>query len=527
MLNDAFYKIGKTLTSLGDLPYVHNSYDPEAVLLAYQERWIGDKAKIKVIEKSRRIGLSYSEALDAVLHAASKSGANVYYISFDKDMTEGFIQDCATWAKVFNEACSEIQSESIIDNEDRQIITYKIDFDSKNKIQTLASTPRKLRSKGRPKEWLIIDESGFVDDQKDLLKAAIAMTMWGGEIHIISTHNGEENPFNELVNDIRKGKKKYSLHRVTLDEALADGLYKRMCAVIGNEWSLEAEYEWREGLIADYSPNEDEELFCIPSMGGGAYLSRVLIEKNMHDVPMIRFNGTKSFNLAPEPVRRAEMQDWINDHVMPLVKGLDPLRRHVFGMDFARSGDMTDIAPLEIGEMLNETAPFLVEMHNVPHKQQEQVLFAIADNLPRFSGGAIDAGGNGSYIAESATDRYGSVIEEIKFTENWYRENMPKFKAMFEDGLIKIPRHDDIMEDLRALQIVNGVARIPKGKTDQKRQRHGDSAIAYALANYAARIEYAPFEFETIGSRTMTNDHHSITETGFGTVGGGTDTQGF
>ena len=43
-------------------------------LLPYQKRWVDDRAQFKVIEKSRRIGLSWCEAFDAVMHAAEDAG---------------------------------------------------------------------------------------------------------------------------------------------------------------------------------------------------------------------------------------------------------------------------------------------------------------------------------------------------------------------------------------------------------------------------------------------------------------------
>ncbi|KMQ73779.1 hypothetical protein [Marinobacter subterrani] len=60
-----------------------------AILLGYQQKWVADNSAVKVIEKSRRIGLSYAEAADDVLYAASDEGANVYYISYNKEMTQG------------------------------------------------------------------------------------------------------------------------------------------------------------------------------------------------------------------------------------------------------------------------------------------------------------------------------------------------------------------------------------------------------------------------------------------------------
>ena len=47
-----------------------------------------------------------------------------------------------------------------------------------------------------------------------------------------------DNPFNELITDIRAGKKPYSIHRITFDEAVSDGLYRRICLRLGKELSL-------------------------------------------------------------------------------------------------------------------------------------------------------------------------------------------------------------------------------------------------------------------------------------------------
>jgi len=342
---------------------------------------------------------------------------------------------------------------------------------------------------------LIIDEAAFVDYLDYLLKSALAMTMWGGTIHIISTHNGDDNPFNSLVNDIRAGRADYSLHRVTFDDAIADGFYRRICKVSGLEYSAAAEAIWRADIRKRYRGNEAEELDCIPRAGGGAYLSRALIESCMFDAPVVRFIGTPTFNMAPEPARRLEMADWIRYNLEPLYAQLDRKRRHVFGMDFARSSDMSDIVPMEIGETLIKTAPFIIEMHNVPHKQQEQVMLSLGNALPRMSGAALDETGNGSFLAECAVDEFGSRAEKVKFSETWYRENMPKYKAAFEDRTIMLPRHDDIVDDHRAIKVVNGVPRLPRKKTDGDGQRHGDSAIAGVLAYYASNFDVAPMEY--------------------------------
>lgn len=458
------------------------------ILMQYQVDWIKDQSPVKIIEKSRRIGISYAEAADDVLYAASAEGANVYYISYNKDMTAGFINDCATWAKAFNAAAGQIE-ESLIEVEDKQILTYTIKFDSGHMIQAFTSNPRNLRSKGRPGERLVIDEAAFVDDIQGLLKAAMAMTMWGGQIRIISTHDGADNPFAELINDVRAGRYDYSLHRVTLDDALRDGLYRKISAVTGRVWSPEAEAAWRKATIDRYRPNEDEELFCIPAQGGGSWLTRALVESRMRPYPVIRFNGTQDFNNATPDLRARVMQDWIGEKLQPLLV-FDPGLRHALGMDFGRTGDLSSIAPNEVATNLHQRIPFLVEMKNVPYNQQLQVLFAIGDVLPRKSGMVLDSKGNGSYVGEAAHDRYGSVVHRLMPSEGWYRDNMPPYKAALEDGTLLLPQHDGLLQGHRAIRLVRGVPRMPEGKTSDG--SHGDSTMACIYSHAAARMQWGP-----------------------------------
>ena len=465
-------------------------------LLPYQARWNRETAPVAVMEKSRRIGLSWGDACERVVYAAEGRG-NVYYQSYAQDMTEGYISDCAAWARKLGQAASEILQETVLDNE-RKILIYRIDFASGKHIKALSSHARSVRSKGAPGDILIIDEAAYCDDIGALIKAGVAFTMWGGQVRIISTHNGADNEFNELIQEIRAGRHEYALHRVTLDDAIKDGLARRICSVRRDTWNEDYEARFRKATIGQYRSKDeaDEELFCVPRLGGGAYFPRALIEVCMFDAPVIRFSGSAAYNALPEPARAREMADWLADTVRPLLVSLNPGRRHVYGMDFGRTGDLSVIAPLEIGEQLQRTCPFLLELQNVPHQQQVQVVECIGQYLPRFSGGAHDAGGNGSYVAEAAVDLFGSMIEPVVFSEAWYREEMPKYKALYEDRGIRIPRHDDVLQDHRAIQLIRGVPKLPPNKTDKKGERHGDSAIALALAAYAAAHSRDAFDFE-------------------------------
>lgn len=467
---------------------------PGAVLMGYQQRWVADRSPLKVMEKSRRTGITWGEASDNVLTAASDrtaGGQNVYYIAYNQDMTIEYIQACAMWARVFNRAADEID-EGFWDGEseeDKAIKTYTIRFPSGFRIVALSSRPSNLRGR---QGVIVIDEAAFHDQLKELLKAAMAMLIWGGQVHVISTHNGTDNPFNELVDDIRSGRRKGTVHRVDFQEAVDDGLYRRVCMRLGKNWTAAEEAEWKAGVYAFYGDGAAEELDCIPSNGTGAWLSRALIESRMSaDTPVLRWECKAGFELLGDHVRAADCNDWLMAQVSPHLVRLPPEAISFDGEDFGRSGDLSVHVPLIQHQNLVRRVPFTVELRNVPFRQQEQVAFYLLDRLPRFTGGAFDARGNGQYLAEVAMQRYGATrIQQVMLSEAWYREHMPPVKAALEDGNLQdLPKDADTLADLRAVQVVRGVPRIPDVRTkgEDKGKRHGDAAVAVALAYYASR----------------------------------------
>lgn len=473
------------------------------VLLPYQQRWIADKSKVKICEKSRRIGLTWAEAADDVLEAASEGGQDVWYIGYNKEMAEEFIRDCADWARFYQVAAEEI-AEEVIQDEDRDILTYVIRFASGFRITALSSRPSNLRGKqGR----VVIDEAAFHDQLGELLKAALALLIWGGEVRIISTHDGDINPFNELILDCRAGRKPYSVHRIEFREAVREGLYQRICLSTGQAWSQAAEDAWVAKMYADYGDDAAEELDVIPASGEGSFLSRAIIEACMVDgLPVLHLTMPPEFATQPPHIREDEVREWCERHVSDELWRLNPLFPHYFGSDFARSGDVSVIAPIEETDTLRLEVPFVIEMRNVPFEQQRQVLFYLIDRLPRFRSGAMDARGNGQYLAEVAMQRYGSTrVAQVMLSTEWYREHMPRLKAHFEDRTLEIPKHADLLTDLRLVRKERGVAKVPddaRARGVDGGQRHGDFAIALALGAFAvATMDSGPIEHQSIGPR--------------------------
>lgn len=485
-----------------------------AVLLPYQQTWIADNSPVKLCEKSRRVGLSWAEAADAALTGAAApdaGGDDSWYIGYNQDMAKEFILDVAFWAKHYQLAAGEME-ESVLQDEDKDILTFAIKFASGFRVTALSSRPSNLRGKqGR----VIIDEAAFHGDLAGLIKAAMALLMWGGRVRIISTHDGDTNAFNELVQDCRAKKLPYSLHRIEFKAAVEQGLFRRICLSTKRAWSPEAEAEWVAAIYAFYADSAAEELDVIPGTGAGTYLARALIESCMQPgIPVLRLVLPDSFTLLPKLIREAETDDWCKEHLAPLLRQLDPNLVHYFGEDFARSGDLTVIWPLEEMSDLRLVTPFILELRNVPFEQQKQILFYLVDRLPRFRAGAMDARGNGQYLAEVAMQRYSALrIAQVMLSVEWYRENMPRMKAAFEDRTLVVPKDADILGDLRAIRLDKGVAKVPdKAHTrgTDGRDRHGDAAVALAMATYAVFQMSVTGEcdgFESIARRGQSASH--------------------
>jgi len=490
------------------------------VLLPYQSKTIGllesVGTSVLVVEKSRRIGLTWALAAYAVLKAGRQKaagGMDVMYISYSQEMTREFIDACAMWARAFATVAIETEEFLFEDGGEggQAIKAFRIQFASGFEVLALSSAPRGLRGK---QGVVIIDEAAFVDQLGELLKAALAFLMWGGQVIVCSTHNGAENDFNVLVQDILGGRKPYAHVRIDFDDALRDGLYQRIRLVRGKEWTPEGEAAWRQEIIDFYGDGADEELFCVPSQGSGAWLTTPLIEARMtvppERGPILRLELPPDYLHRPELERRSLLRPFM-DELKAALEKLDPDEEHSFGFDFARVADLSIGTLLAKQRNLTRREALTIELRGVPGDEQKAIVREILHAAPRLTGAAFDATGMGWTVAEDMGREFGlwdktenetGLIRAIKFSQDWYRTEMPPLKVAFEDGAILLIRDDDHVGDLRLVKVIRGIPMVPEARTAEKgdgskkgRKRHGDFAISLVLAYYASRQAWAEYGY--------------------------------
>lgn len=502
-------------------------------LISYQARTLSlleDSAcRVLFIEKSRRIGLTFGFASYAALRAGrakSAGGMDVMYISYSQEMTREFIDACAMWARAFSNAALAVDEFLFDDSDktgDRSIQAFRIRFASGFEILALSSAPRTLRGK---QGVVMIDEAAFVDSLPELLKAALAFLMWGGQVVVCSTHNGTENEFNKQIQDILAGRKPYKHLRIDFDQALTEGLYERICLVNGIKWTPEGEAKWRQEIIDFYGDGASEELFCIPTAGTGAWLPAPLIEARMTvNNPIIRLELPTNYLHLSRLERGMLMVETIRQ-IKEALGGLDKERRHALGFDFARVADLSVATLLSIDRMLKREEALTLEMRNVPGDEQKFLIRMILEGAPRLVGAAFDATGMGWTVAEDmgrifgfrTEDNDGGLIAAVKFSTDWYRFNMPPLKAAFEDDAIALTKDDEHLADVRLVRVVNGVPKVPDLRTGEgSKKRHGDFAIALALAHWASRQQWFQYEYFSIGElKAMAGAADDDDDTDFG-----------
>ena len=456
------------------------------VLLPYQKKWVEDDSEQKISEKSRRIGISYTEALNSVLKAGPAKGAvNTYYLSYNKDMTRQFIQDCAEWAERFEVATSGIIEDELLDG-DRAVKTYRLDFASGAEICALPSEAYVLRSK---KGRVVFDEAAFCVNFDAVIKAAQALLIWGGQLSVISTHNGEDNPFNLLIQDIRKGRNtSWSLHKTTFREAVEDGLYKRICLMNGTKYTKDSEDSWIEKIYGIYKDNASEELDVIPASGSAKYFSRgILYPCVREDVPVIRWEFPDEFLHKSDTSKKDRIEKLFRREVEPKLRcGNGKL---FFGLDFARSGDLTVYWVTEQDGTRCNTR-LILEVKNCPFREQEQtasLMLKAAKLQGQLGGMAIDSRGNGQSLAENISLDYPGATGVME-TKSWYAEWFPKLKALMETEDFTLPEDETVLSDFSVVQMKEGNPYVPDTRVkdrDGKSFRHGDAACAAVLACYA------------------------------------------
>ncbi len=227
--------------------------------------------------------------------------------------------------------------------------------------------------------------------------------------------------FNELIRDIQENGNPmgWSLHTVTLQKAIEQGLVERINAKSGRNESRE-HFAARTHSECIDEDQWKQEYCCQPADESSAFISFEMISACEGDC-------MKSF-----------------DYLAACKNSL------YLGVDIGRVKNLT---VFDVGEQIGDVVwdRFRLELQNKTFAEQEYELHRLLA-LPKLKRACIDKGGLGMQLAEQARQKFGWKVEPITFTAALKEEMAYRLRAAFEDKKLRIPRDLDLRADLRGIR---------------------------------------------------------------------------
>ncbi len=424
--------------------------------MPYQARFLADEADNILVEKGRQIGLSEYAALKAV-RACVKRGAKHHWWVCSRDITAAkqFIDDCRKWAEVYNVGAVTVGTEELIAG----AVTHTISFSTGVVIHALSSNPDALAGK---RGNVILDEFALHADQQKLLKVSSAVTQWGGQRIIISTHRGKQSVFAQLVNDaVNNGNPMgWSHHKVTIVDAVNDGIVERINAKAGKALSRE---DFLAAARAKCLTESDylEEYMCVPQDTAGQLISWDTINACTND-------------------RIAAADALLTEEAGPVGVGVDVARQHDKHIYIA-------VVPY-----LGRYAVRWVYYHEDNSWAARDAMLDTLTATAPVKLVLIDQTGMGDkYVQDAMRRRNGYKVRGVTFTPATKEELATNLAKAMEAGNLIIPNHPMLKAHLAAIEKGYTKTGLVCYNADRTESGHADMFWALALAYHALTMRAA------------------------------------
>jgi phage FluMu gp28-like protein len=386
--------------------------------LPTQLAWITDLHPLRIIQKSRQVGITYADAFDSVLKA-SFDGArfDVWVSSRDEAQAKLYLEDCKFWAKLLHRYATDL-GQVVLDRKTNSS-AYVLQFASGRRIYCLSSNPNAFAGK---RGHVKIDEFAIHQDQRLLYRVAKPVTTWGGQLSIISTHRGANTVFNQIIREIQENGNPmgWSLHTITIQQAVVEGIVERINKTSGRHESPE-QFLARQRAECIDEEQWLQEYCCVPADENTAFISHDMITA-CEDPECLK---NLAYLLAAEN---------------PLYIGVDVARKqHLCVIDVGE----------KIGQVVHDR--LRIEFLDRPFSAIKAELFRLL-TLPKVQRACIDATGLGIQLAEEARETFGWKVEPVIFTHQVKERLAFNLRTDFENAALRVPRDPNLRADLRGIK---------------------------------------------------------------------------
>jgi phage FluMu gp28-like protein len=501
------------------------SYDGVPFILEdYQERWIDDDSKFKWCGKSRRIGLSLAEAAKKL--AKSQLINTNYNTTFISYTLEEAISKIDYGRALYDSIPTRFKKKKMRDR--RQSLEFS--DPTTGTVQKLLSHAQRAPRGGGGS--MVLDEFGHFQWAQKILDAALACILTGGgDMTMISTPNGEGDPFHEVGTNEKKHSH-YSRHfvywwdcrwlcndvasartrapRMTTEERVTRYGTKTLKQVFESYVDLESfQQEMELKFLSSsyrYIPRSLVMTCIYP------HLSRQFVDKSGQ---VVKFDPN-AFDTEIEAGADIADKKWLdidgqvqgsaypivnlyaNDKEVNFFKcnslaelfltiragQINPML--FAGFDVGRTVNVSDLRILEEVNMSSDVniqiERYSQQLANTPLPDQKRFLYDLLMKLPMMKL-AIDAGGIGRGIAEDLQSFFPTRVTAIQFTAEWKAEAVKSIRSRIEKQLIAIAEDRITIEHITSIKRSISSNMLELFAADKREKHHGDAFWALAMAS--------------------------------------------
>jgi len=491
------------------LPTLKIDVDPaqSRYFLYYQLLWIADESPMRLAEKSVRIGWTYADAFKNVRKRLRHKKRDYLFSTKDEPTAVEYVATCYQFAEIYN-LTKSILSHGIeylkvprFDEEGKdtgftdEVKIGIIKFDNGSRIIAFSSNPNAMRAFGGD---VGMDEFAFHQKAEQLWASGSQRVMWGFDIGVWSSHNGDGTLFNQFVREAQLGQGGWSYYRVTMRDAIEMGLVEKINQTSGGSQTRE---EFLAAAIqrARLPEVADQELFCQPRGGMNPIVPWASIQRCEQDyeIERIHLESEKVVSLFGDfhPATAAEREQQIESYVMSAFdRTLTERVAHLGGFDVAASG-RGDLAAIYVDRKLGDVQQLagLFSCRTEDWHFLTTVLFVFLRQLtaPTFCG---DETGLGRQICWTAAQHFPGIFFGINFRSDKHDMGFSLMNQL-QVAEKQFPKgHPDIAADFFALRKDSQAGRwiFSEGSNPLNQASHCDIAWAGGLATKAGSMEQRP-----------------------------------
>jgi phage FluMu gp28-like protein len=417
-------------------------------LYDYQRAYLSDRARFKIAMLARQTGKTFTTTLELVDDCldAEAAGQRKHWVILSRgerqarEAMEHVKRHLKAYAMVFDASGYDWRGDSRETYKALEVVLPK-----GSRITALPANPDTARGFSAN---VFLDEFAFHQDSRKIWQALFPVISAGFKLRVVSTPNGKNNKFYELMTSADPI---WSRHSTDIHRAVHDGLLRDVD-------------ELRRGLADEDAWAQEFEIRWLDE--ASAWLSFDLITSVEHDE-------------AGEPSRYCGG---------PCFIGNDIAARHDLWVAWVVE---------QIGDVL-WTREIRV-LKRATFAEQDSSMDELFSRY-QVSRLAMDQTGLGEKPVEDAKRRYGEhVVEGVIFTSPNKLLLANTGKMVFEDRRIRIPLGDAVLRaDLHKLRKTTSATGAPRFIAESDADGHADRAWACFLAAHAASIPAMQIDFDAL-----------------------------